>query len=427
MELWEFKGGITSLERKKLFYGWKIVGAGAFVQGYASTVFWRGFTAFFDPIVESLGWSRALTAAGMSIQRSEGGMISPFVGIVLKKFGIKKVMTFGIFTTGLSFVLMGFIQEIWHFYLCISLLTIGMSFGTFIVLVATVGNWFIEKRKLALSLMMSASGIGGLLVPVLVELISNFGWRPIIIFAGVGFWVVGFPATLVMRSTPEDYGLNPDGKDNIDIENSNNQKVKLIKDKSVKEIFKSSTFWKFAIATSMCQGLFALNLLHIPALTSFDVSLTLAGFSIAIIAFADVGSRLLIGFSSNNLNPKILMSICFFILGIGSLSLSLVGQDVFGFKINNYVLITIFALSWGGGFGASIPLRLSMVADFFGRKNYGTAIGMMSTIGGIFSAIAPILGGLVYDLFETYRISFAVGSILVFLAIPLILSIKTEN
>ena len=66
---------------------------------------------------------------------------------------------------------MGFIQEIWHFYLCISLLTIGMSFGTFIVLVAT-GVLFIGKRKLALSLMMSASGIGGLLVPVLVELIK---------------------------------------------------------------------------------------------------------------------------------------------------------------------------------------------------------------------------------------------------------------
>ena len=52
---------------------------------------------------------------------------------------------------------------------------------------------------------------------------------------------------------------------------------------------------------------------------------------------------------------------------------------------------------------------------------------MMSTIGGIFSAIAPIVGGLVYDLFETYRISFAVGSILVFIAIPVLLSIKNES
>ena len=64
MELWDFKGGNTSLKKKKIFYGWKIVGAGALVQGYASTVFWRGFTAFFDPIADSLGGSRALAAAG---------------------------------------------------------------------------------------------------------------------------------------------------------------------------------------------------------------------------------------------------------------------------------------------------------------------------------------------------------------------------
>ena len=396
------------------------------VQGYASTVFWRGFTAFFDPIVESMGWSRALTAAGMSIQRSEGGMISPFVGIILNKFGIKKVMAFGIFTTGLSFILMGFITKIWHFYLCITLLTVGMSFGTFIVLVATVGNWFVKKRKLALSLMMSASGIGGLLVPLLVILISNYGWRPVIIFAGVGFWVIGFPATLIMRSTPEDYGLLPDGEiENEDDDQSRNN-IKKNNDKSVKEIFKSATFWKFAIATSLTQGLFALNLLHIPALTSFNVSLSLAGFSIAIIAFADVSSRLMVGFSSNKINPKYLMSIAVLFLGIGSLSLSMIDKEIFGITINTNVLIVIFGLCWGGGFGASIPLRLSMIADFFGRKNYGTAVGMMSTIGGIFSAIAPILGGLIYDLFETYRVSFAVGSLLVFLAIPLILSLKNE-
>ena len=42
------------------------------------------------------------------------------------------------------------------------------------------------------------------------------------------------------------------------------------------------------------------------------------------------------------------------------------------------------------------------------------------------AAIAPILGGLIYDLFETYRVSFAVGCLLVFLAIPLILSLKNE-
>ena len=121
------------------------------------------------------------------------------------------------------------------------------------------------------------------------------------------------------------------------------------------------------------------------------------------------------------------MSIAFLLLGLGSLSLSIIEKEIFGIIINTNAIIIIFALCWGGGFGASIPLRLSMIADFFGRKNYGTAVGLMSTLGGIFSAIAPIIGGLIYDLYETYRISFAVGSLLVFIAIPIILSIKTEN
>ena len=53
------------------------MGAGSAIQGYTSLVFWRGFTAFFDPIVETFGWSRAATAGALSIQRSEGGMKSP--------------------------------------------------------------------------------------------------------------------------------------------------------------------------------------------------------------------------------------------------------------------------------------------------------------------------------------------------------------
>ena len=170
-----------------------------------------------------------------------------------------------------------------------------------------------------------------------------------IIFAGIGFWVVGFPATLIMRSTPEDYGLLPDGEATSEQNSKLTKDVKKNNDKSVKEIIKSATFWKFAIATSLTQGLFALNLLHIPALTSFSVSLSLAGFSIAIIAFADVTSRLMIGFSSNKINPKYLMSIAFLLLGLGSLSLSIIEKEIFGIIINTTAIIIKNALCWGRG------------------------------------------------------------------------------
>ena len=66
--------------RRKIFYGWWMVAAGSMSQAYASGAFWQGFDAFFDPIVAQFGWSRAITAGAVSLQRTESGMISPFVG-----------------------------------------------------------------------------------------------------------------------------------------------------------------------------------------------------------------------------------------------------------------------------------------------------------------------------------------------------------
>ena len=195
----------------RIFYGWWIVAAGGVVQGYAAATFWRGFTAFFNPIVETFGWSSGATAAALSLQRGEGGMISPFVGTVINRFGPRRAMSFGIFVTGISFILMSQMTSLWHFYLAMSLLTIGMSFGTFIVLVTTVSNWFIQKRSRALAILMACTGVGGFLVPVLVGAIDVWGWRDVMFGVGVGFWVVGFPAMLFMRTRPEDYGQLPDG------------------------------------------------------------------------------------------------------------------------------------------------------------------------------------------------------------------------
>ena len=162
---------------KQPFYGWWIVGAGGIVQWYTSAVFWRGFQAFVPQILGTFGWSHGATAAAISLQRSESGMISPFVGVLLDKYGPRKAMAFGVFVTGGCFIFMSQMQTLWHFYLAITLLTLGMSFGTFIVFVVTVANWFVRKRARALATLMSFSALGGLTLPLLVASIDHFGWR----------------------------------------------------------------------------------------------------------------------------------------------------------------------------------------------------------------------------------------------------------
>ena len=149
----------------KIFYGWWIVLSSGIVQWYSSAVFWRGFPPFFDAILSTFGWSSAATGAALSVQRSESGLISPFVGTVIKKFGPKKVMAFGIFLTGGSFIWMSRMTSLWEFYGSIIVLTFGMSFGTFIIFVAVVGNWFQKNRGKALSILMAGAGLGGITIP----------------------------------------------------------------------------------------------------------------------------------------------------------------------------------------------------------------------------------------------------------------------
>ena len=197
--------------KKPIFYGWWIVLAGSISQAYTSGTFWQGFGAFFDPIIDQFGWSRALTAGAMSLQRTESGAISPFVGWFVDKFGPRNVMLFGTGLTALGFILLSRIQELWQFYAAFLVLTIGLSFGTFLIVTTAVANWFVENRSKALSITMAGSGLGGVLVPVIIWLIATTDWRTGLVVVAIGHLVIGIPVSFVMKSRPEDYGLLPDG------------------------------------------------------------------------------------------------------------------------------------------------------------------------------------------------------------------------
>ncbi|MBI4305785.1 MAG: MFS transporter [Chloroflexi bacterium] len=407
--------------RNGLFYGWWIVISGGVVQGYTSAVFWRGFQAFFDPIVLEFGWSRGATAGALSLQRTESGLISPFVGTLLDKFGPRTLMAFGVAVTGLGFVVMSLVNLLWQFYAAMALLTIGMSFGTFIVLVATVGNWFIRKRGRALAILMSCSAIGGFTLPILVGAIDNFGWRHVLFAVGIGFWIIGFPAVLTMRRRPEDYGMKPDGTAQVLRPQGARGRGWQRREPNIptRRVLRMRFFWQFAVAASLGQLLSSTNLLHLPALKSYGVNPAIAALAAGSIAFGDLAGRLGMGLLGDRFDKRHVMAAAFALMTIGSLALTVVNARVFGISLGVAVPLPVFAIGFGLGFGASIPLRLTMIADYFGRRSYGSVMGVMSSVSAIFGAIGPIFVGAMFDVTESYRLAFLILSVLVALAVPM--------
>jgi len=410
---------------KQPFYGWWIVGAGGMVQWYASAIFWRGFQAFVPPILETFGWSRGVTGAAISLQRGESGMISPFVGVILDKYGPRKAMAFGILLTGGGFVYMSQMQSLWQFYIAIVLLTLGMSFGTFIVFVVTVANWFVRKRARALATLMSFSAIGGLTLPILVASIDTFGWREVMLACGIGFWLIGFPATLVMRKRPEDYGMVPDGGPDKSLVNGKANRAGGIREQAItmRQAIKLRFFWQLAIVTSLGQLVSSTNLFHFAALLDYGMTAALAAAAAGAVAIGDLSGRAGIAVIGDRFDKRKMLTIAMIMQTIGVAGLAGINAEVFGVNLGLWPL-PLFVVFFGLGFGSSIPLRLSILGDYFGRTSYGSIVGLTSSVNALFGAAGPALVGFIYDGTDSYRLGFTTLAVMLVISIPLALGLE---
>jgi MFS family permease len=79
---------------------------------------------------------------------------------------------------------------------------------------------------------------------------------------------------------------------------------------------------------------------------------------------------------------------------------------------------------WGLGFGLSVPIRLAIVGDYFGRKNYGTILSLIMTVSAIYSVISPVAVGWGYDVLGNYRQPFLILALVSSISIPGMLLIK---
>ncbi len=417
---------------KPLYYGWWIVIAGSISQGYTSGTFWNGFGAFFDPLVEQFGWSRAVTAGAQSLQRTESGMISPFVGFFIDKYGPRNVMLGGTLITGLGFILLSRINSLWQFYAAFALITVGLSFGTFLVVTTSVANWFVALRGRALAVTFAGSALGGVLVPAVVWLISATDWRMGLVVIGVGFWIVGFPVALVMRSRPEDYGYLPDGRepeqdeaaaDRGECSRTGSRLAGAQPGKSrpveaaftAREALTTRSFWQLSAAMGISQLLMSASIHHIPAVSSFGFSRETAGLVILGVSVFSLIGRLSTGFLGDFLDKRRLIAVAF--------ACQFVGTLILAYSTSTLHLIGFIAV-WGLGFGASIPVRFALIADYFGRRHYGSIMGTMMTVSTIFGVVGPVLVGWMFDVRGNYRDPFIVLSITVLFAIPLILTLR---
>jgi sugar phosphate permease len=412
----------------RIFYGWWIVGACFLLALYIGGVVFFGFTAIFEPIASEFGWSYAQISFAASLRGLETGLLSPFVGILVDRWGPRRLIFGGIVTTGLGLIILSRTTSLGMFYGAFALLAIGVSAGTTVVMMTAVANWFRKKVGIAAGITASGFGFGGLLIPVMVRLIDVYEWRTAMLVLALGLFVIGIPLSLIIRHKPERYGYLPDGEKSKPMRQDKDFVPPPASEEaiSVRQALKSRTFWHITLAMTFHVTVVMAVLTHVmPYLSEIGISRSTSGFIAAAIPMVSVAGRLTCGWFGDRLDKRWLAA--------GNLSMVTLGLLCFEYAsaVGAWLLVPfliIFGVGYGGnvpmrvslqreyfGYGGNVPMRVSLQREYFGRGNFGTIHGFMLGIVAAGSISGPPLAGWIFDHWGSYQ-----GTWLLFVAIAIL-------
>jgi len=402
------------------FYGWRIVAAGFLVNAFGVGTFFYGFSTFFNPLMTEFGWSRTLLSGVFSLSRLEGGIEGPIAGWLTDRFGARKILLFGVMATGVGFILLQTVGSPLGLYVIFGFTALGFNIGYVHATSAAVAKWFIRKRSLAFSILMTGNGVGGaVFVPVIAWLIVQYDWRVAAIAIGVATLAIPLPLSRIVRSTPEEMNLRPDGEParagrrspdsdgnpgEVPTDYADPEDVSL----TVREAIGSRAFWVYVAAMTMRACILSAIVVHqIPHLTDIGIPYQTASNVLGLMVLMSVPGRFVFGWLGDRFEKrKLLFLLC-----------ALQGLGVFIFiNATTLPLLYLFVVVYGLGYGGVIPLAFALRADLFGRRHYATIAGITTSFAMVGNVVAPVLAGYLYDSTQSYSVAFYVFLVMIVLA-----------
>ena len=354
----------------------------------------------------SFGWTRFQLSIALSFTRIEGGVLGPIEGYLVDKYGVRRMVFIGLFTTGLGWIFFSQVDNLISFYFAYLFIAFGQGIGGWLALNTLINNWFSRKKTFAIGLANSFGRIGPLaIVPLLAWLIdpdvsSRPGWSLTSLGLGLFVLVMSFPLTRLIRNKPEEYGLFPDG----DISKEDGIKkskgsVQGTINFTVREALRTKAFWLISMGHGLTAMVLVTFMLHlVPMMTDKSYSLQTASFVVAAYTGVTMIFQMIGGYVGDRMPKNVALMLFSMCLGLAVLVIVFGPPTLFA--------AYIFAALFGIGFGGRNPLASSIRGDYFGRASFGKIMGMGALPMNFLMVIGPVFTGYLRDSTGNYFAGF---------------------
>ena len=403
-----------SSPRRRLFTGWWSVLFIGIASGLGHGFNIYGFSILFKQISAELELNRAFTSLAAGIGRMEGGITSPLVGWLSDKVGPRWIVIVGTAVAALGMLLMSRVTEVWQYYVAWGVLIgLGLNIGLTVACDKSINDWFIRRRGLAQGIKFAIISVFGIIIlPVVTALIEFRDWRFVCLVFGL-IMVASLPLAyiLIKPRRPEYYGLLPDGahfgeggeKDREAMLETGVSYASSLHEMeyTFKQAAKTGTYWLLIIGYAVHNFIVGGLNVHIhPFLTDIGIGEAAASGMMGIMIFFTIPSRVFGGIVADKV-PKDrlhLLLVAAFLFQVIGISAYLWNRS----PASVYVLLACHGLSSG----AVTPVILLVIGRYFGRKAFGSILGMMITFLAPMSLLSPVYYGWMYDSFLAYDNAF---------------------
>ena len=408
---------------RRPFYGWWIVAA-ALVGQFT----WMGVGpavvgVFLRPMVDDLGWQVWQFTLATSLAAVTGALSGVIAGEVVDRRGPRPLMLLGAAITTVCFLGMSIQSELWIFVALYAIAGFaGWNLFGSLVVNATVSKWFIARRGWALAIGSIGVSLAGMISPVIVTfIVDTWDWRVGYIALAVFVTLAIVPVAFVMRRTPEDYGLRPDG----DGGDAGAQAMQTSSDPEPPSLTRSqalrtSGFWLLTLGFALNYAAMTAILIHaIPFATEAGFPRAIAAAALAVNGAGNLASKAFWGYGLQRFDPRLLVASAYTISSTG-VALMIVA----GVTGQPAVLFPGFFL-YGFGFGGTIPLSEFLWARYFGRRHIGAIRGIGNPIAVVGTGVGPLLAGAWFDLSGDYNPAF-IAAIAIYMTAAAIIGISRD-
>jgi MFS family permease len=364
-------------------YRWVIVAAGGLLGCVAIGAMFS-LPVFLHPMAKETGWSVTGISTAMTFGFLAMALASMVWGSLSDRFGPRPVVLGGSVALAASLALASQAGSLIQFQLVFGVLVGAATAAMFAPMMACVTGWFDTQRSLAVSLVSAGMGMAPMtMAPLAAWLVTAYDWRTsMLIIAGIAA-ITMIPASLLLRRPPA-------------LEQGNEAALaeEPQSDMTVKQAVRSPQFIVLMLANFFCCATHSGPIFHtVSYAVTCGIPMIAAVSIYSVEGLAGMFGRIGFGVMGDRFGAQRVL-----VLGLLAQAFGVLAY-VFASRLGEFYAVAVMV---GFIYAGVMPLYAVIVRENFPLRMMGTIIGGTAMAGSLGMSTGPLVGGLIYDHFDSY-------------------------